>query len=95
MSEATYIVKDTKWEHLKNDAGFDRLDVIILSLGLSFHLSDVSLVFKGQLIIGDNCIEHDLFHCTLQNLYKAENISNLLLLQLNLEFLDFHCEILG
>ena len=93
-SEATYIVKDTEGEHLEDDACFDRLNVSVPSPSLSFLLFYVSLVFKGQLIISDNCIEHDLFFARYK-ISKAETTTNLLFLQLNLEFLDFHCEILG
>ena len=94
-SETTYIIKDTEWEHLKNDACFDRLGFSVLSPGLSFLLLDVSLVFKGQLIISDNCIKHDLFFFAIYKISKSENTRNLLFLQLNLEFLNFHREILG
>ena len=60
--DATYIVKDTEREHFKDNAGLDGLILVRLGLplGLSRHLLDVSLVFEGQFIIGDNCIEHNL-----------------------------------
>ena len=96
-NEATYIIKDTKGEHFKNNASLDGL-VRVFSLGCRRHLLDVSLVFEGQFIICDNCIKHDLVSdMGQQNIspFLAQNKTNLLFLYLNLEFLNFHGEIFG
>ena len=61
---ATYIIKDTKREHFEDDASFDGLNFCILSLCLSCLLLDESLIFEGQFIISDNCIEHNLLNYT-------------------------------